>query len=241
MKNLNGRESMEDITKQKQDTKAKLIMAATHIGCILDIPPRSLDALRQADLLIFEEDRPARAALKAAGIHREYMKLSEHVEKDTLEQTRSAFKRGLSVCYMSDQGMPVIADPGQKLLKMAYEMNVQVTVIPGASSITATLAACPFLNNSFRYLGFLPKDKIQREKAITSLKGAPEPIVIMETPYRRKHLLQSLVSILGGKRQAFIGYDISGPNESFQLGGLEKLDQNSPEAKLNFVIVIDRA
>ena len=232
---------MEDITKQKKNTKAKLILAATHIGCILDIPSRSLDALRQSDLLIFEEDRPARAALTAAGIHREYLKLSEHGEKDTLEQTRSAFKRELSVCYMSDQGMPVIADPGQKLLKMAYEMNVQVTVIPGASSITATLAACPFLNSSFRYLGFLPKDKIQREKALKDLKGAIEPIVLMETPYRRNHLLESLINILGGKRQAFIGYDISGPSESFQLGSLEKLNQNSPEEKLNFVIVIDRA
>lgn len=232
---------MQDFTKQKTDAKAKLVMAATHLGCVADIPSRSLEALREADLLIFEEDRPARAALKAAGIHREYLKLSEHVEKDTLDEARMAFKRGLSVCYMSDQGMPVIADPGQKLLQMAYKMDVKVTVIPGASSITATLAACPFINAGFRYLGFLPKDKIERERVIKSLKGSTEPIVIMETPYRRNHLLESLANILGGKRRAFIAYDISGPYESFQLASLEKLHKNGPKEKLNFVIVIDKS
>lgn len=219
--------------------RPKLIMASTHIGCVEDIPSRSLEAIKSCDLLIFEEDKPARAALKAAGVHRDYVKLTEHVEKDTLETARKAFKEGRSVCYMSDQGVPVLADPGQKLLEIAYQMGVQVTVIPGPSSITAILAACPFITSNFRYLGFLPKNQSARENAIRELNHASEPVVIMETPYRRKHLLESLCKILGSKKQAFIGYDISGPCEAFQLGSLQKLLDQGPQEKLNFVIVID--
>ena len=58
--------------------RGKLILASGPLGDTSDIPPRSLEALKRGDLLVFEEDRMARQFLKAAGVHRDYLRLSEH-------------------------------------------------------------------------------------------------------------------------------------------------------------------
>ena len=48
---------------KKSDT-GLLVMASNSIGNNLDIPMRSLEYVRTADLLVFEEDKPAARCLK---------------------------------------------------------------------------------------------------------------------------------------------------------------------------------
>ena len=141
------------------DSKACLILGSNSIGNPLDIPLRVLEYVKTADLLVFEEDRPARTVLKRAGVHKDYIKYSEHNQTDTLEQIGQAFKLGKTVLYMSDQGCPNLADPASNILKLAYKMKVKLQVIPGPSSITAAISACPFDMSSFLYQGFLPRDE----------------------------------------------------------------------------------
>lgn len=215
-------------------------MAANTLGRPEDIPARSLEALRTAQLLVFEEDRPARAALKAAGVHRDYWKLSEHRQEATLEAVLDAFKRGETVCYMSDQGVPVVADPGRELLELAYRHKVKVEVIPGPSSITAALQACPFLGNSFRFIGFLPQKTDERKAALRGLSGEPDCLVVLDTPYRLGPLLADCAESLGQERQALIAFNISCDDEEFCLGTLGNLKtrfSSNPE-KRNFVLIV---
>lgn len=226
--------------KGTNSPNGRLIMASNSLGLPLDIPIRSLEALRSSDILVFEEDRPARQSLKAAGIHRDYLKLTEHKEATAIHAVRDALKAGKTVCYMSDQGMPTLADPGQELLDIAYKLSAKVEIIPGPSSISATLAACPFLDGSFYYKGFLNRDPNLRSEEIKGLAELKEPIVFLDTPYRRKAVLGGLLKHFGGNRRAVLGVDISGPQEGFfydSLKNLEALDLG----KLNFVIVTEGA
>ncbi|MFW7377877.1 MAG: SAM-dependent methyltransferase [Oligoflexus sp.] len=213
-------------------------MAANSLGLPDDIPTRSLNALRQSDLLIFEEDRQARQSLKAAGIHRDYYKFTEHLEEATLHALRLCLQNGGTACYMSDQGMPVVADPGQQLLKIAYELHASLEIIPGPSSITAALAACPFLQAGFRFLGFLPRDPQERMLELERLKVEKQVLVVLDTPYRRQPLLQAAAQAFGDQRQALLALDISGPQEAYHLGSLSKLADLKLE-KLNFVLIIE--
>lgn len=220
--------------------KARLIMAANSLGRPEDIPSRSLEALRTAQLLVFEEDRPARAALKAAGVHRDYWKLSEHRQEATLEAVLEAFQRGETVCYMSDQGVPVVADPGRELLELAYRHKVKVEVIPGPSSITAALQACPFLGNGFRFVGFLPQKSDERKGALRELSNASDCLVILDTPYRLGALLIDCAESLTHERQALLAFNISCDDEEFCLGKLGELKARfsaNPE-KRNFVLIV---
>ncbi len=218
-------------------------MAATHIGNPEDIPPRSLEALRKADLLIFEEDRPARSFLKAAGIHREYERWSEHKQSNTLENAIEAFGSGQWVVYMSDQGTPNLADPGHELLRAAYRLGVKVEVIPGPSSITAALSVCPFDTRRFEYLGFPPKEPDRRREFFKDNLHSPQLLVVLDTPYRLKHVIESCKDVFGPNREGFLALDISGPNESFTAAPFDDLYQQvkNAEGKVNFILIIDKS
>ena len=214
-------------------------MACTHIGCPEDMPKRTVDALKGADLLIFEEDKPARRFLKLAGLHRDYLKLNEHQSDQALQETRKALKSNKSVVYLSDQGSPTLADPGAPLLKIAYEVNAQVQVIPGPSSVSAAMAAWPFKVENYTFLGFLPRKRNLRLAALGNARTAKSPLVIMDTPYRLTALLEDCLASFGPKAEALIARDISGPKESFLFGNLKNLvaDLSTPE-KLNFVLIV---
>lgn len=220
---------------------SKIIMAGNSIGHPMDLPQRSLEALRSSDLLVFEEDRPARAALKAAGIHRPYYKFNEHNQTDTLEIIRDTIRKGKSVCYMSDQGSPTVADPGKAILKIAYSLGCTIQIIPGPSSITAALSACPFLDNSFYYAGFLSRDKALRSRELRQINTRKEPVVFLEAPYRRNLLISQCIEHLGENREALLALDISGPNEAFINRSLRDLRDLSLEikGKINFVLIVN--
>lgn len=221
----------------QHDKVGTLIMAANSLGNPSDVPQRTIEVLQSADLLIFEEDKGARQALKAAKIHREYLKLSEHEEKDTLEVAKRELLRGKTVVYVSDQGTPTLADPGRLLLEIAYQWKSQVQVIPGPCSISATLSACPFPIDSYLFRGFLSREEPIRCKELEALKHLSFPVVILDAPYRKQSLFDSLQKVFGPDRLCFLGQDISGPSEAFILGKIQDLMPTNSE-KLNFVLII---
>lgn len=223
----------------KNSNKGKLVMASNAIGNNTDIPLRSLEYVRTADLLVFEEDKPARQVLKTAGVHRDYLKFSEHLQTDTLDSVREHLKNAKTVCYMSDQGVPTLADPGKHLLDIANDLNSQIEVIPGPSSITSALAACSFLTPRFYYLGFLPREDENREKLLRGLIDFPDCMVILDTPYRLKSLISSLKSIFPNNRKVLVARDISLETEEYISKKLDKLDSETFPDKKNFVLVIE--
>jgi 16S rRNA (cytidine1402-2'-O)-methyltransferase len=196
-----------------------LVIGANDIGNSEDLPKRSIDALRAADLLVFEEDRQARRALKAAGIHRPYIRLSEHQEQQTIEAVRDAFMQSQSVFYLCDQGTANICDPGSALLNVAYEFGAKIVVIPGPSSVTSAVAACPLVrpNEGFLFAGLLPRESEDRRKKLLALKALPTTKFILDTPYRIQALVEDCQDVLGDRHLLFLALDISGPNEDYIL------------------------
>lgn len=217
-----------------------LILAANTLGTVDQLPEATCTLLREAHLVIFEEDRPGRQTLKKAGSHREYLKYNEHKSQDTVEQLRSSLQKGETALYMSDQGMPNIADPGRELLACAYQLGAKVTVIPGACSITAALAACPELNNQYLYYGFLPRESEERRSELTRLLDLPYPSVVLETPYRYRPLVEDFVACAAKTRKVLLAVDIAGPDQGFYWLKVADLaaKAESIHKKLNFVIVI---
>tara|TARA_B100001094_G_scaffold317335_1_gene359609 strand:- start:13 stop:702 length:690 start_codon:yes stop_codon:yes gene_type:complete len=226
----------------QQKYSGTIFFAANSIGEPQDIPNRALEQLREAELVIFEEDKPARRTLKQARIHRHYLKMNEHCDSEALDATRKTLESGGNVIYMSDQGCPTLADPGQKLAELGFMLNAKIKVIPGPSSITAALSCCPFLNGPFHYCGFLPRKKEPRRKELDKLKQLHCPIVILDAPYRLQNLLADTQEILGN-RKATLSLDISGEWEEHLYGSLSQLRENiaNLNKKLNFVLVVSES
>tara|TARA_Y100001970_G_C14132475_1_gene802484 strand:+ start:575 stop:1228 length:654 start_codon:yes stop_codon:yes gene_type:complete len=215
-------------------------MAANHIGNLDDTPRRTLEAIQKADLLIFEEDRTARKLLKAAKVFRPYLKYNEHHQKEVLSQVRRALNESHQVAYISDQGNPCLADPGRFLVAEGLRQKAQLKVIPGPSSITSAISACPFDMSSFHYEGFLPQKTALRAKAINLFKKTKVPVILLDTPYRREALLEALFEAFSHSRKALIAIDISGPEEVYHYGTLSELKKETKSlGKLNFVLIIE--
>ena len=218
-----------------------LVMAANHIGNPTDVPPRTISLLRDSEILIFEEDRFARALLKQAGITKNYLKYNEHCQKQTIEVLKDTLLQGKSAMYVSDQGSPTLADPGKNLLQVAYDLNAAVKVIPGPSSITAAISACPFELRDFHFVGFLPRKEPLRQQKLRSYLNNMSPLIILDTPYRLHSTLQALQqSVILKKRNVFLALDITGPQESYYLGKIQKVVLSAKHiSKTNFVIIIE--
>jgi 16S rRNA (cytidine1402-2'-O)-methyltransferase len=218
-----------------------LIVAANHIGNPRDLSSRVVEVLRLADLLVFEEHRPARQALKAAGIHREYLTFNEHHSEETLQKVWDSLKGGSTVLYMSDQGAATLADPGGALLALAYRMGSTVRSIPGPCSVSAALQGWPLPLPGYQYIGFLPRKSADRCRAIAEAGQCPHPFVVLDTPYRLRQVLADFAETLGSKRRCLVALDISGPDEEFHFGPLGKVTDilKNDVGKRNFVLVVE--
>ena len=229
------------MSKDKNKKRGLLIMAANALGNNDDIPVRSLEAVREADMLIFEEDRPARAVLKTAGVHKEYFKYNEQSQTSTLENLREALQNGQTAVYMSDQGCPTLEDPGREVVNTARKLNAKIRVIPGPSSVTSALSACPFPTQAFEFNGFPPRDEYKRTAFLKNLIGRKKLQIIMDTPYRLKHVLDNCEKVFSDKVEGFLALDITGPDEDYLCGNFKALIKEIEEIdkKLNFVLIIN--
>ena len=231
------------MSTSSNDSKGLLIMAANSLGLPEDIPQRSLEAVRNAGLLIFEEDKPARQVLKAAGVHREYLKYNEQDQKQTLATLREELIQGNTVLYMSDQGCPTLEDPGFEIARTARRCKAGIKVIPGPSSLTAALSACPFSNKTFEFLGFPPREESKRKSFFKQMFGKKRLQIFMDTPYRLKRVLETCCEVFPESAKGYIALDISGEDENYLFGNFKELydDVCEIDKKLNFVMIINPA
>lgn len=240
LKFLLARLLIDPMNNQDFNKLGTLVLAANSIGPATDIPSRSLDAVRLSDLLVFEEPRKAREVLKSAGIHREFLLYSEHRQMETAAAIRSALLGGKTVLYMSDQGCPSLQDPGSEIAKIGHELGARIRVVPGPSSLTSAISACPFDCKSFYFAGFLPREQAEREKTLRALTSLGVPIILMDTPYRLQNVLESCEIVLGAGASAYLAADISSDDETYLAGSLKKIrnmTSNWPKQR-NFVLIL---
>jgi 16S rRNA (cytidine1402-2'-O)-methyltransferase len=228
--------------QNKSPTIGTLWIAATTLGDLRDIPPRSLELLRSCPFLVFEEDKRARQFLKAAQVHRQWMRYTEQREQFTLEELKRELIAGNDALYMSDQGTPGLADPGRDLVNAALEVGASVKVVPGPSSLTAAISICPIDCRRFMFAGFPPRDEASRESFMRQTLDESWPVAFFDTPYRMRPFFETLAKVLHGTdRKIFVALDISGPQEQTWWGRpdiiLKRLDA-LPE-KLNFVAIVE--
>jgi 16S rRNA (cytidine1402-2'-O)-methyltransferase len=224
------------INNKAPKDKGILYLLATSLGHPLDIPQRSLKVLQVADLLVFEEAKPARQFLKAAGVQREFLCFSEHKQEETLAEVRTAISNRKVVAYMPDQGSPNFADPGSALVQAARQCGGEVRVIPGPNSVAAAISACPFSIPTYIFVGFLPRESAKRVNRLQELATQKLALIILDTPYRLTAVLEDVEQVFG-KQKMFLAKEIGQDNESYSYAAAATLKQSATKDE-NFVLII---
>ncbi|MCI8408441.1 MAG: 16S rRNA (cytidine(1402)-2'-O)-methyltransferase [Lachnospiraceae bacterium] len=177
----------------------KLFLCATPIGNLDDITLRVLDTLKNVDLIAAEDTRHSIKLLNHFDIK---VPMTSYHEFNKIEKAKvlvDKMLQGINIALITDAGTPGISDPGEEIVRQAYEAGIEVTSLPGpAACITAlTMSALP--TRRFAFEAFLPTDKKERAIIRQELAEETRTIVLYEAPHRLQKTLQELFETLGNR------------------------------------------
>jgi len=225
---------------ESNEKKGHLYLVSTPIGNWDDITLRGLKVLRNCDKVICEEKKIGGRLLKQYSINKDIDLLNEQNEEEKTEELIFELTEGKHLALISDAGTPVFADPGFQLVKAALRKGIDITVIPGPSSIMAAIVRSGFDINQFLYAGFLSRSKAERAEQLKALSFEKRTVVIFETPYRLLPFLETAKDILP-YRNAYIGCNLTLPYETHHYGTFLELYKKFKEKRFKgeFVIVFE--
>lgn len=220
---------------------AGLYIVATPIGNLGDITRRAVTLLGSVGTIAAEDTRVARRLLAALGIPApRLVRYDDHADDSDRERLIQAMKHGESVALISDAGMPLVADPGLKLVQSAYAAGLTVTVSPGPSAALSALALSGLPSDRFLFGGFLPPKGGARRQALAELAGVPATLIFFEAPSRLAASLAAMAATLGN-REAAVAREITKLFEEVRRGTLAELAAQYEQAerpKGEIVIVV---
>jgi 16S rRNA (cytidine1402-2'-O)-methyltransferase len=217
-----------------------LHIVATPIGNLRDITLRALDVLREADLIACEDTRVFAKLASTYGIAAPTVAYSDATQDLAEPRIVRALAAGKRVALVSDAGMPLISDPGYRLVRAALAGDHVVTAAPGASAVPMALALSGLPTDRFFFGGFLPAKEGERRRAIASAAEVPATLVFFEAPHRLAASLVDLADLLG-PRPAAIARELTKLFEEVRRGPLTELAQHyarHPDVKGEIVLVI---
>lgn len=219
-----------------------LYLCATPIGNLDDITFRVLETLRSVDVIAAEDTRNSIKLLNRFEIKTPMTSYHEFNKFEKGRQLIEQLLSGKNIAVITDAGMPGISDPGEELVKMAYEAGVPVTVLPGACACVTALTLSGLPTRRFCFEAFLPSDKKERKDVLEELKTETRTIVLYEAPHRLKRTLAELMEVLGDRRLTFCRELTKKHEQAFQTTFSEALayyEENEPKGE--FVLVIEGA
>lgn len=187
-----------------------LFLIATPIGNLEDISIRAIQALFSVDILACEDTRvtgnllsllsrayPAFAESKTP--QRKLISYRDENEMQIVPELMRYLNQGLSVGIVSDAGMPLVSDPGYRIVKQCIADEVKIVVIPGVSAVSIALVGSGFPALHYTFLGYFPQKQKKRIDLLRSLEpfGADHPYIVYVAPHKLRKTLEDLNSVWG--------------------------------------------
>lgn len=197
--------------------RGQLYVIGTPIGNLSDLSPRARETLTHLDVLFCEDTRVSGKLLSFLGLSVPLRSLSDDHAEGRVRQAIEALNAGRRVGFASDAGMPGISDPGRRLVRAAWEAGYKPIVVPGGSSVGTLLAACPFIDNRFRFVGFPPRKDGDRARFAALLAGSAEPCFFFESPHRVHAVLDEICTVVEPQRELILGREMTKLHEQLEL------------------------
>lgn len=201
------------------------------------LPAYLLDAIKDCEVFFVENERTARRYLKQLwremviddyewhGIHK--------AEDAVVNEFRQKVKEGKRIGIISEAGCPGVADPGQRLVQAAQELQATVRPLVGPSSILLALMASGMNGQQFHFHGYLPIDNAQRIKVVRDLESNSArqqcTQLFIETPYRNNAMLDTLIKQCKPDTRICVAVDLTGPKEWVRTRTVKQWQHDVPD------------
>ncbi len=221
-------------------TGGRLLLGATPLGQPSDASPRLITALSSADIVAAEDTRRVRTLAKALDVRigGKIVSFFDHVEASRVPELIDEISAGATVLVVSDAGMPLISDPGHRLVLACLDAGLPVRCLPGPSAVTTALAVSGLPSDKFCFEGFAPRKQAARRDWLASLAEERRTAVFFESPRRLPACLCDAVERLGGDRRAAVCRELTKVHEEVVRGSLAELATWAADGVLGEVTVV---
>lgn len=211
----------------------RLVLAATPIGNSRDASPRLVEALQSSDVVAAEDTRRLLNLAAVLGVRVQGTMLSYYDanENDRATELVRRLGEGQTVLLVTDAGMPLVSDPGHRVVTLAIAAGIDVDVIPGPSAVTAALALSGLPVERFTFEGFLSRRAGERRTHLQSLRDERRAMVFFEAPHRLLESLQDCMEVFGDERECAVCRELTKTHQEVQRGSLVQVRQHFVEVE----------
>ena len=213
-----------------------LIPSLLHEEGMRSIPSYITGIVKQCTVLFVENERTTRRYLKKLDkeiVIDNYEWFTMNNEEPNADSFRTKIKEEKTIGIISEAGCPGIADPGQQLVAIAQELNIEVKALVGPNSILLALMASGMNGQQFRFAGYLPIKNPERNNAIKELESESAKKnctqIFIETPYRNNQLMEALLLVCQPLTKVCIAVDLTGSTESIKTKTMAEWRKSKPD------------
>lgn len=215
-----------------------LYVVSMPIGHPDDITLRALATLRHVTVVASEDPRVTQALLAHHGITATVTSYGPLNLDEKLQLLLHRLAQGQDVALVSDNGTPVIYDPGSRLVAAAHQAGIPVKAIPGPSTLTTAVAISGFSGDAIIFEGRLPSTRHRLAQYLSRLGKERRTLVFYLDRGTLSRLLITLAQIIPTRHIA-IAIDLTTRRETLSRGRPgELLDRIGSVPKNSAVTVV---
>ena len=226
------------IQKSFQDHAATLFLVSTPIGNLSDMTPRAVETLRSVTLIATEDTRRSMKLCNHFDIKTPLLSYHEYNKYQKTQTILNRLANGEMVALVSDAGMPLISDPGDKLVNSVLAAGYAVVPIPGANAAITALIASGLSPQPYLFYGFLKRQKSKKKTQLLTLVNVSATLIFYESPNRLKETLISMLDVFGNRR-VVVARELTKMFEEFLRGTIRELLEHLQEVKGEVVLLVE--
>lgn len=217
----------------------RLYIVPTPVGNLSDMSPRSIQVLKEADLILAEDTRTSKVLMDHFGITTPLVSHHKYNEHDTTDGIIQRIEAGQTIALVSDAGTPGISDPGFLLSRAARSKGIEVVTLPGPTAFVPALVNSGLPCDRFTFEGFLPPKKGRRTR-LEEIAAEPRTVIVYESPLKLMRTLADLAEVCGADREISVSREISKLHEETIRGTfgevIEYFTSNQPRGEMVIII-----
>lgn len=226
------------MSQKSYNDEASLYLIPTPIGNLDDITVRSLKTLETVDLLLCEDTRETGKLMKKFNIKKKLVSCHEYNESDMVDYVIKCLDDNMNIGLVTDQGTPIISDPGFIVAREIIKKGYNVISLPGATAFVPALTSSGINPSPFLFYGFLSAKDSKQKKELEELKSLKYTMIFYEAPHRIRKTLSNMLEVMGD-RNISISREISKIHEEIYRNKISNLIDISDTMKGELVLVVE--
>lgn len=226
------------MNQKSYNQENNLYLIPTPIGNLDDITVRSLNLLKEVDIVLCEDTRVTGSLLSKYGIKKKLISCHEYNEDKVKYEVVELLKDGKKIGLVTDQGSPIISDPGFNVVNEVIKNNLSVIGLPGATAFVPALISSGIFPSKFLFYGFLNAKDAKQVQELKTLQYFPYTLIFYEAPHRIKNTLNNMYQVFGD-RKICLARELSKLYEEYIRGTISEVADQVDSIKGEIVLIVE--